>query len=116
MMYGTKSHEKTRINDCAMKIFEKSRGYVENAQVYYMLTKRSFFYNSTKIYIKRLQKRLIMLITRLITYFVDKKMAKNMLITFRSKKVESTKMMVLLCKIYKMVFRKKIPGKNSKKQ
>lgn len=39
-----------------MKIFEKSRGYVENAQVYYMLTKRSFFYNSTKIYIKRLQK------------------------------------------------------------
>ena len=36
---------------------------------------------STKIYIKRLQKRLIMLITRLITYFVDKKMAKNMLIT-----------------------------------
>ena len=57
MMYGTKSHEKTRINDCAMKIFEKSRGYVENAQVYYMLTKRSFFYNSTKIYIKRLQKK-----------------------------------------------------------
>ena len=52
MMYGTKSHEKTRINDCAMKIYEKSRGYVENAQVYYMLTKRSFFYNSTKIYIK----------------------------------------------------------------
>ncbi len=81
MMYGTKSHEKTRINDCVMKIFEKSRGYVENAQVYYMLTKRSFFYNSTKIYIKRPQKRLIMLITRLITYFVDKKMAKNMLIT-----------------------------------
>ena len=82
MMYGTKSHEKTRINDCVMKILEKSRGYVKNAQVYYMLTKRSFFYNSTKIYIKRLQKRLIMLITRLITYFVDKKMAKNMLITY----------------------------------
>ena len=82
MTYGTKIHEKIRINDCVMKIFKKSRGYVKNAQVYYMLTKRSFFYNSTKIYIKRPQKRLIMLITRLITYFVDKKMAKIMLITY----------------------------------
>ena len=80
-MYGTKSHEKTRINDCAMKIPHLSRIYVKNAQFHNFPTKHLFFYNSTKIYIKRLQKRLIMLITRLITYFVDKKMAKNMLIT-----------------------------------
>lgn len=37
-----------------------------------------------------------------------------MLITFRSKKVESTKMMVLLCKIYKMVFRKNYREKIAK--
>lgn len=51
--------------------------YVENAQFHYKFTKRLFFYRSTKIYIKEHEKRLIMLITRLITHIFEKKRIKK---------------------------------------
>lgn len=54
-----------------------SRTYVENAQFHYMFTKHLFFFDSTKIYIKKHEKRLTMLITRLITHIFEKNCRKK---------------------------------------
>lgn len=54
-----------------------SRDYVENAQIHYIFTKRLFFCDSTKIYIKKHKKGLTMLITPLITHIFRKKYRKK---------------------------------------